>query len=100
MKIFFQIIVNLSEMIIRQLEVTQRDSGRNQNVGTRIDEDTTIQWVSNPLYQGITTFTLCHDTLLRYKFHNVSLSILRGENTVTGVSKTGTGKFSYWLFFN
>jgi hypothetical protein len=50
LKIRFQMIANISEMFIGQLQVTQRDWGKNQNVGTRIDEDTTIQWDSNPLY--------------------------------------------------
>jgi len=50
LKIRFQMIANISEIFIGQLQVTQRDWGRNQNVGTRIDEDTTIQWGSNPLY--------------------------------------------------
>jgi hypothetical protein len=26
-------------------------------------------------------------------------SLSRGENTVMGTSKTGTGEISYWLFF-
>ncbi len=38
-------------MLIRQLQVTQRDCGRNQNVGTRIDEDMTMQWDSKLLYK-------------------------------------------------
>jgi hypothetical protein len=78
----------VSEIFIRQLKVTQ---GLRKNSKRRNEEDTTIQWVTNPPVIRYNDLYPCPRYPSQVQAHNALLSISRGENTVMGTSKTGTG---------